>query len=400
MKFLLSLVMLFVWASAEKLQTTKTSCIQQSNYPNKTLIEQKKILVEKAKQESLEELYGTLIFSSTDIKNGSITSNEIKSRAVGAVRVKGNPSFYNGKNFGEICADVNVYITKKDLQKYTPKKVSLKHFCYNNSSVAMKDIKQQAKYSAYKEIISHYKPSLKLSGKEAEQYIHGFVTSNENFDLDTASYCFDAVGTILPYELEMNGHKTLKNSKQHKAKKLKIYKSCNDIKQAIPTAKSGVYTIALDDEKLNVYCDMRSKTGWTRIFHHDIGFGVFANQAEAYQTHINNPKAGKYSILSKLESFRKNGTFTFKISWPEFRETNIWEQTSNPTYQKVFGYRPIKIDVIDYKWGGLEKGDSKAFIDGSVNSGWWWYSIGLYEPYQNGIPAFRTPARVVNLYVK
>jgi hypothetical protein len=204
MKLLLSLLMLLTIANAlDKLSTAKTSCLQQSAYPNKTLAEQKKILIEKAKQESLEELYGTLISSSTDIQNGKMISDSIKSRAVGAVRVKGNPSFYNGKNLGEICTDVNVYITKKDLEKYSPKKVSLTHYCFNNPSVAMKDIKREAKYGAYKEMISQYKASLKLTGKQAEQFIHEFIISNDKFDFDTASYCFNAVGTILPYELEM-----------------------------------------------------------------------------------------------------------------------------------------------------------------------------------------------------
>ncbi|QOY53003.1 hypothetical protein [Candidatus Sulfurimonas baltica] len=205
MKLLLSLLMLLTVANAQdKLETSKTSCIQQSVYPNKTLDEQKKILIEKAKQKSLEELYGTLIVSKTDIENGKLVSDAIKSRAVGAVRVKGNPSFYNGKNLGEICTDVNVYITKKDLEKYRPKKVSLTHFCFNDPAVAMKDIKQQAKYGAYKEMISQYKASLKLSGEQSEQLIHEFVISNDKFDFDTASYCFNAVGTILPYELEMD----------------------------------------------------------------------------------------------------------------------------------------------------------------------------------------------------
>jgi hypothetical protein len=204
LKYILLLILTLNTTYAnEKLTTSKTSCIQQSVYPTKTLAEQKKILVEQAKQESLEELYGTLISSSTDIQDGKLISDKIKSRAVGAVRVDGNPSFYNGKNLGEICTDVHVYITKKDLEKYQPKKVSLQHFCFNDPKVSMQDIKQKAKYSAYKEIVSQYKPSLKLSGKEAEQYIHRFTISNDNFDFDTASYCFNAVGTVLPYEFEM-----------------------------------------------------------------------------------------------------------------------------------------------------------------------------------------------------
>jgi len=193
--------------------TTKTSCIQQSSYGGKSLAQQKKILIEQAKQEALEELYGTLMFSSTDIKDGKITGDEVRSRAVGAVRVKGNPKFYNGKNFGEICSDVSTYITKKDLEKYSPQEVVLTHFCYSDSNTPVRKIKPLAKKKAYIEAISQYKPSLSnISMAQAKSLIHGFKISNDNFDFDTGAYCFDAVATLLPYELEIGNIKKLKSN--------------------------------------------------------------------------------------------------------------------------------------------------------------------------------------------
>lgn len=205
--FILGFVSLLFAGEDTNIYSMKKTCLQTTNYEGKTLTEQKKILIEKAKQESLEELYGSLILSSTDIENGKLKKDEIKSRAVGAVRVKGNPVFKNGKNLGEICADVTSYITPADLEKYSPREIKLSHFCFNDTSVAMKNIKTQAKLKAYKEMIVKYKPSMKdLSLKQAESLIHGFNESNVNFDFDSASYCFDAQATILPYELEMTTH--------------------------------------------------------------------------------------------------------------------------------------------------------------------------------------------------
>lgn len=198
-----TLVLLSTLSFAQEYTTMKTACIQQSEYTGKTLDEQKQVLIDQAKQLALTDLYGEMMFSKTDMLNGKIKTDEIRSRAVGAVRLKGNPSFYNGKNFGEVCTDVTAYVTDKDIEKFSPKEVILEKYCFNDRSVAMKDIKTQAKYGAYKEIISQYKPSLKLSGEQAEKLIHGFKISNDDFDFDTASYCFNAVATILPYELEM-----------------------------------------------------------------------------------------------------------------------------------------------------------------------------------------------------
>lgn len=203
----------------EKYTTIKTSCIQQSEYSGKTLDQLKDILLGQAKQEALGELYGQLMYSKTDLTNGKIVSDEIRQRAVGSVRVEGNPKFYNGKDFGSICSDVTSYITKKDLEKYSPKEVKLTKYCFNDSSVPMNKIKQEAKYGAYKEIISQYKPSLKLSNSQAEKFIHGFKISNDKFDFDTASYCFDIVGTILPYEFEIDVNNKKVSKKQNITKK-------------------------------------------------------------------------------------------------------------------------------------------------------------------------------------
>jgi len=214
MKILISLIFIIISMSANNMyrSTTKTSCIQQSAHAGKTLAQQKKILIEQAKQEALEELYGTLMFSSTDITNGKITGDEIRSRAVGAVRVKGNPKFYNGSNFGEICSDVTTYITKADLEKYSPREVKLKHFCYSDSNTPVSKIKPLAKKKAYIEAISQYKPSLNnISMAQAQKLIHGFKISNDSFDFDTGAYCFDAVATLLPYELEMSNIKKTKS---------------------------------------------------------------------------------------------------------------------------------------------------------------------------------------------
>jgi len=260
--------------NAINIYSQKTSCIQQSSYSDKTLSELKKILINKAKQESLEELYGALIFSATDMHNGKITSTQIKSRAVGAVRVDGNPEFYNGKNLGEICTNVKSYITPSDLEKYSPQEVKLSHFCFNDSGVPIKNVKYEARAAAYKEMIAQYKPSLNaISKKQAENLIHGYKESNAKFDFSTASYCFDATATILPYELEISDGR-MGLTDQNKTKFPITGRSCNEIKKLNVHAKSGVYSIKPNKDEYQVYCDMDSSGGgWTLIAHANIENG-------------------------------------------------------------------------------------------------------------------------------
>lgn len=71
-----------------------------------------------------------------------------------------------------------------------------------------------------------------------------------------------------------------------------------------------------------------------------------------------------------------------------YNGSNIWKQTSNPTYQKVIGYKPIKIDWTHNYWGGLEyNGNTSTLIDGSANHGNWYYAIGAASKHGDGIPS-------------
>lgn len=71
---------------------------------------------------------------------------------------------------------------------------------------------------------------------------------------------------------------------------------------------------------------------WTLVFRHDSTNGVFFNSPEeALSTNTDNPSAAKYSILDQIEEIGNiDGTFKFKLHWPEYDRTNIWSQTCNP----------------------------------------------------------------------
>lgn len=167
----------------------------------------------------------------------------------------------------------------------------------------------------------------------------------------------------------------------------------------IPNIESGIHNLKLGDQILPVLVDMDNDGGrWARVFYHNCKSGtvLFSREnsfAEAKETNTNAPTTSdKYSILSKLENFRPNtnSLFEFKLKYPtDTNDSNIWKQTSNPTYEKITGYTPVKINWTSNYWGGLEynKYSTSSFIDGSVNIGDWYYAIGATTKYRDGIPS-------------
>lgn len=206
-KIILTFLLLVLYLNAntqvELYSTYKESCVHHSDHKvsNKEL---KNILIQQVKRNAIEELFGAKLHANTTIHNGKLLSDTIKQSAIGNIRIKGQPIFYNGNNFGEMCTKIKAYITQEDYEKYQPQIVSIKRFCYNRPDIALNQLKSQAKYAAYKRAITKYKPKLhNISNKLAEELIQGFEFSNESLDIQTGVYCMDFSATFYPYQLDL-----------------------------------------------------------------------------------------------------------------------------------------------------------------------------------------------------
>jgi len=116
-----------------------------------------------------------------------------------------------------------------------------------------------------------------------------------------------------------------------------------------------------------------------------------------------DPANNNYAILDTLASLK--GPYQFKLRWPTAGSQNIWKQTSNPvttTNGTVSGYSPIQVNHTDQGWGGLKYNTyGECLLDGSVGiPGDWFYAIGSFAPWNNGIPSWGPAKLQVELYVQ
>lgn len=190
-----------------------------------------------------------------------------------------------------------------------------------------------------------------------------------------------------------------------------ILPRCLDYRTAGFTT-DGVYTVDPDGAGPNpaydCYCDMTfDGGGWTLVFNHNTAGGYWANDAEANEFNIASPglTTDKYSILSKLDEIKSATEYEFMLYYPSLDLTNHWSQTFDPRSgasgtRPVTGYVEIDVEMTQSLWGGLERSGGNTYLDGSVNSGNWYYSIGSVNAWNGGLPAENSPVNSVQLYVR
>mgnify|MGYP003386262935 FL=1 len=184
-------------------QSQQTVCILTTDYPTRSLEQQKQLLINRAETAAIKELFGTSVYAQQAFSEAGQLQDTFVSRARGTIRVKGTPNVFQGQNLGEICASIEAYIIASDLALYEPQAVQLDKFCFNAVNVTMANLRRDANYAAYGELLRRFRPSLQLSGQEAKKYIHEYQVTQEAYDISSSSYCFDVSAAIYPYELDL-----------------------------------------------------------------------------------------------------------------------------------------------------------------------------------------------------
>ena len=150
----------------------------------------------------------------------------------------------------------------------------------------------------------------------------------------------------------------------------------------------GLYTIKPDDfaAAFNVQCDMSSNGGgWTLLATHKSSAGFFGTHAKALSHNVGNPGATLYSIVGKVDRFKRDGLYTFWYVNRQYSKYIISSQTWSPLASGNVGKCPSGNKVLksNYSYSlfcGYTPGpNSWSAINGYGPN--WTHSVGQLKTY-------------------
>lgn len=143
MRYFLLLGIFFLTSIFADKSVVKTVTINQMQYVNKTFLEVKEIALQEAKNAAAKEIYGEVVISETIMANGKILGDVVRGQSGGIVRIKGEPKFRNGENFGDIVVTVEAYATDEDIKnREMLKQESIDDVADNGASEKIAEVKR------------------------------------------------------------------------------------------------------------------------------------------------------------------------------------------------------------------------------------------------------------------
>jgi formylglycine-generating enzyme required for sulfatase activity len=187
-------------AYAERI-VTKEVCLTPFGMSWKATEEAKEHLLTLAKREAVSELFGEMIRSFTKVTNFQVEMDRITALSAGFLRIKGNPEFFNGRGFGELCVRINAYVTDEDIARFNPRTVR-KTICISDPRLPLGEVRITAERQARIQAVREFEPKLEgMSEDKVLSFLHESKIESAGFNADGIAYCTTVSGVVYPIEV-------------------------------------------------------------------------------------------------------------------------------------------------------------------------------------------------------
>jgi len=184
-----------------EVSVTKTATVTLFGEGYETADDARSALLARAKEMAVQEIFGEFIRSLSTVENFSLTSHEIEATSVGFIRVRGNPRYFSGDGFGEVCVTIDAYVRDEDLDTLNPRSLT-KKVVVADPNLTLKEVEQEAKEQARVQALIEYDNNLKKYETDLLlPLLHEVKFTDGHFIEGTTAYSIEMSGIIYPLEV-------------------------------------------------------------------------------------------------------------------------------------------------------------------------------------------------------
>ncbi len=117
------------------------------------------------------------------------------------MQVQGEPRFYNGQIFGELCVALTATLPAEQVQSVTPRVVSLENFCFQQPDLSEDDLIATARQAALERIIQNLAPGAAPPKTQRDKLLQQAGVYGQLGGAGNSVYCLNMQVELSPLEL-------------------------------------------------------------------------------------------------------------------------------------------------------------------------------------------------------
>lgn len=179
-----------------------SACVDINKSQGKDLDALKQTLLKNMQQQAPRVLYAKLYGDpNTHVATNQFSVNyndDVAQRLV----MQGQPEYYNGDNFGELCVRAWYSLPEQQVVTVAAKTVSLKSFCYQETGLSPQELLDKAQMAAVDRLIGNMAPGARAPEGYKRQLLQKGKVTGQLSPIDPSTYCLDISVDVVPLELE------------------------------------------------------------------------------------------------------------------------------------------------------------------------------------------------------
>lgn len=180
-----------------------SSCVDISKHQGKDLDIIKQNLLTSLQQQAPRVMYAKLYGEQGSQVSPNEFSVDYNDSVGNRLVMQGQPEYYNGDNFGELCVRAWYALPEQQVVTVQAKTVTLKSFCYQEDGLSLQDLSDRARMAGIERLIANMAPGARAPDSYKRKMLEKAKITGQQSTVDASTYCLDISMDVVPLELDL-----------------------------------------------------------------------------------------------------------------------------------------------------------------------------------------------------